>query len=353
MRVNRTMERHILRRETEAERAIDIEAPAGLIARTQLPSGEIPWCDGQKTDPWDHVEAAMGLGIGGYLTEARKAFHWLASTQLEDGSWYSAYLQGRAQDQTRDANMAAYVAVGVYHHFLITREGDFLAGMWKTVCAAIQFALRLQTPQGEIHWAISPQGQVDRMALLTGSSSIYMSIKCALAIASALGQPRPAWEAALQRLGDAIRFKPQLFNMTKSRFSMDWFYPVLAGAVTGIEAQRRIERGWRKFVVEGLGVRCVSDRPWVTLAETSELALTLAGMGSFEKARIVLGWISDRRFEDGSYWSGYTFPDMTVWPEDRLTWTNAGILIAADALFGLTPAAMLFSHRFWKAAQIQ
>jgi hypothetical protein len=295
----------------------------------------------------------MGLGIGGYLREARKAFHWLAGTQLEDGSWYSAYLQGRTQDRTRDANMAAYVAVGVYHHFLITRDGGFLAGMWKTVCAAIQFALRLQAPQGEIHWAISPQGQVDRMALLTGSSSIYMSIKCALAIASVLGQPRPDWQAALQRLGDAIRSKPQLFNMTKSRFSMDWFYPVLAGAVTGVEAQRRIERGWRKFVVEGLGVRCVSDRPWVTLAETSELALTLAGMGSFEKARIVFGWISDRRFEDGSYWSGFTFPDMTVWPEDRLTWTNAGILIAADALFGLTPAAMLFSHRFWNAAQIQ
>jgi hypothetical protein len=334
----------------EPERAIDIEAPAALIARTQLPSGEIPWCDGHKTDPWDHVEAAMGLGVGGYLREAQKAFHWLADAQLEDGSWYSAYRQGIVLDRTRDANMAAYIAVGVYHHYLITRDGGFLAGMWKTVCAAIEFALRLQAPQGEVYWAISPQGQVDRMALLTGSSSIYMSIKCALAIASVLGQPRPDWQAALQRLGDAIRFKPQLFNMTKSRFSMDWFYPVLAGAVTGVEAQRRIERGWRKFVVEGLGVRCVSDRPWVTLAETSELALALAGMGSLEKARIVFGWISDRRCEDGSYWAGFTFPDMTIWPEDRITWTNAGVLIAADALFGLTPAAMLFSHRFWNPA---
>jgi hypothetical protein len=345
------MERDILRRGTEAERAVDIEAAAAFIARTQLPSGEIPWCDGQKTDPWDHVEAAMGLGVGGYLTEARRAFHWLAGSQLADGSWYSAYLQGRPQDRTRDANMSAYVAVGVYQYFLITGDDGFLARMWTTVCAAIRFALRLQAPQGEIHWAISPQGQVDRMALLTGSSSVYMSIKCALAIASVLGQTRPDWQAALQRLGDAIRHKPQLFNMTKSRFSMDWFYPVLAGAVTGVEAHRRIERGWRKFVVEGLGVRCVSDRPWVTLAETSELALALAGMGSLEKARIVFGWIGDRRFEDGSYWAGYTFPEMTVWPQERLTWTNAGILIAADAIFGLTPAAMLFSHRFWNPGQ--
>jgi hypothetical protein len=289
----------------------------------------------------------MGLGVAGYWGPARKALEWLASVQLQDGSWYSAYHQGRAQDRTRDANMSAYVAVGVYHHYLITGDDGFLSAMWKTVCAAIDFALGLQAPQGQIHWAISPQGQVDRMALLTGSSSIFMSIKCALAIASVMGQTRPDWQTALGRLGRAIRSKPHLFNVTKSRFSMDWFYPVLSGAVTGVEAERRIERGWRKFVVEGLGVRCVSDQPWVTLAETSELVLTLAAMGSLEKARIVFGWIGDRRFEDGSFWAGFTFPDRTIWPEERLTWTNAGILIAADAIFELTPAATLFSHRYW------
>ncbi|MDP4917320.1 MAG: prenyltransferase, partial [Haliea sp.] len=26
----------------------------------QRPSGEIPWFEGGYTDPWDHVEAAMG-----------------------------------------------------------------------------------------------------------------------------------------------------------------------------------------------------------------------------------------------------------------------------------------------------
>ena len=50
---------------------IDIDLVAGLIAKMQKQSGEIPWCDGEKTDPWDHVEAAMGLSIGGYLQEAR------------------------------------------------------------------------------------------------------------------------------------------------------------------------------------------------------------------------------------------------------------------------------------------
>ncbi|HWR93131.1 MAG TPA: phenyltransferase domain-containing protein [Desulfobacterales bacterium] len=343
------MERDLLGLRREPERAIDIEAPAALIARAQLPSGEIPWCAGQKTDPWDHVEAAMALGIAGRREAARAAFQWLAGAQLPDGSWYSAYLHGRPLDRTRDANLSAYVAVGVYHHYLLTGDGRFLAEMWETVRAAIDFALGLQAPQGEIHWAISPHGRVDRMALLTGSSSIFMSIKCALAIAAVLGRARPDWQAALRRLGHAIRFKPHLFNVTKSRFSMDWFYPVLCGALTGEDAGRRIERGWRKFVVEGLGARCVTDQPWVTLAETSELVLTLTAVGRPAKARIVFGWISERRFDDGSYWSGFTFPDMTIWPEDRLTWTNAGVIVAADALFELTPAAALFSHRFWSA----
>ncbi len=284
------------------------------------------------------------------VQEARKAYEWSAANQLEDGSWYSAYIGGTAQDRTRDANMSAYVAVGVYHYFLLTGDRGFAAGMWPTVSAAIDFALSLQAPTGEIHWAISPAGNVDRMALLTGSSSIYMSLKCAVTLAEALGRRRPGWQAALHLLGEAIRTKPHLFNMTKSRFSMDWFYPVLSGAVTGADARQRIERGWKKFVVEGLGVRCVSDQPWVAIAETTELALTLAGLGNLDRARVVFSWISDRRFEDGSYWAGFTFPDMTIWPEDRITWTNAGVLIAADAIFGLTPAAGLFSHRFWSSS---
>jgi hypothetical protein len=54
--------------------AVDIDALTGLILNTQRASGEIPWCDGQKTDPWDHVESAMGLTIGGHYDAARRAY---------------------------------------------------------------------------------------------------------------------------------------------------------------------------------------------------------------------------------------------------------------------------------------
>jgi len=332
---------------SERNVVIDIERTAAVIARNQRETGEIPWGAGEKTDPWDHVEAAMGLSIGGRFDAAQRAFEWSAGSQQSDGSWYSAYRNGTPVDRTRETHMAAYIAVGVYHYYLSTEELGFLRNLWPTVAAAVNFAISLQSPSGEVFWAVSPEGEVDPMALLTGCSSIYMSLRCALAIADELGHSQPGWKAAYTRLGHAIRHRPYAFNMTKSRFSMDWFYPVLCGAVTGADAHGRIQRQWKKFVVKGLGVRCVSDQPWVTIAETSELVLTLTAMGEREKAQIVFNWLTDHVFTDGSFWCGFTFPDMTRWPEEKIAWTNAVVLMAADALFDLTPAARLFSQDWW------
>jgi hypothetical protein len=192
--------------------ALDIDSIAGLIAETQLPGGEIPWSAADKTDPWDHVEATMGLTIGGRYGQAVQAFEWIANQQLTDGSWFAAYRNGEPVDKTRDANQTTYIAVGLFHYFLVTRDTRLLARMWPVIRSAIDFAIRLQAPGGEIYWAISPDDQVDQMALLTGSSSIYMSIKCAIAIGRHLGQSMPVWETVLERLGYAIRNKPMHFN---------------------------------------------------------------------------------------------------------------------------------------------
>ncbi|MFO7840116.1 MAG: phenyltransferase domain-containing protein [Desulfosalsimonadaceae bacterium] len=331
--------------------SVDIETIALLIARLQKENGEIPWSEGGKTDPWDHVEAAMGLAICGYMEQARAAYDWLASMQLTDGSWYASYLDGRPLDRTRETNLSSYVAVGVLHYYLISGDAAFLRQMWPTVRAAIDFALELQAPSGVIYWAKSPELEIDPMALLTGSSSIYMSLKCALSIAGILGERPPGWRQGLQRLGEAICNGYHLFNITKSRYSMDWFYPVLSGAVTGEAARERIDQQWKKFVVEGMGVLCVSDRPWITIAETCELVLALAATGSLRIAGIVFNWLAERKFEDGSFWCGFTYPDMVIWPEDKITWTNGVVIMAADALYQLTPAAGLFNHEFWQFSE--
>jgi hypothetical protein len=327
--------------------AVDIPALLGLITSTQQPDGAIPWWPGHKTDPWDHVESAMGLTIGGARMQARRAYQWLKNNQLDDGSWYAAYTNGEVSDHTRETNHAAYPAVGIYHYYLSTGDLDFVKSMWPTIRRAMDFVVRHQAPTGEIYWAVSPQGRIDPMALVTGCSSISFSLRCALALAKLLNEDHPRWRQALAALSDCLRHKPHRFNTTKARFSMDWFYPILSGALTGQAAQDRMDAYWKKFVVQDKGVRCVSDRPWVTIAESSELVLALCAMGNPRKAGIIFRWICDRTFEDGTYWCGYTFPDMVVWPEEKISWTNGVVLMAADALFNLTPAGDLFSHDRW------
>ncbi|NNG00558.1 MAG: phenyltransferase domain-containing protein [Desulfobacteraceae bacterium] len=331
----------------QRDHGIRIEQLLSIISDIQVASGEIPWHIDGKTDPWDHVESAMGLTVGRQSERARRAYIWLKETQEPDGSWPAARENGIVTDSTRDANFVSYVAVGIYHYLLATGDTDFARHMWHTVKSAVDFSLGLQAPGGEIHWAIDPNGRIDPMALLTASSSVYMSVKCGMALADHLGEPMSQWRTPLRRLGQAISGKPQLFNMTKSRFSMDWYYPILCGAVTGFEAQQRIDKYWKKYVVKDLGVRCVSDQPWVTIAETCELVLTLSAMGKHSLSEIVLGWIFDQTFEDGSFWCGFTFPDMTVWPTEKIAWTNAAVLLAMDAVYHLTPAGQLFSHRYW------
>lgn len=331
--------------------SLDIDSVAAIIAKIQTDTGEIPWSKNGHTDPWDHVESIMGLTIGGYINEARAGFEWMIQNQLKNGAWYSSYRKGVPEDKTLDTNMSSYIAVGVFHHYLITHDIEYLKMMWPMVKTAVEYALSLQAPGGEIYWAKSPESRVDRMSLLTGSSSVYMSLKCSLAIAGILNRSVPGWKKGLKKLGDAIKYRPHIFNVTKSRFSMDWFYPILSGALTDKDAKKRIDKYWKKFVVDGLGVRCVSDEPWITLAETSELVLALSAMGNHRLATIVFSWIQDKCFEDGSCWCGFTFPNMITWPEEKMSWTNGVALMAADALYELTTACQLFNHNFWKESE--
>ncbi|MEV6318706.1 prenyltransferase [Streptomyces sp. NPDC051776] len=306
------------------------------IRAGQREDGAIPWFRGHHLDPWDHVEAAMALDAAGEHGRAEAAYRWLARHQNRDGSWYAAYADGAADrptDRGRETNFVAYIAVGVWHHYLSTGDDAFLDSMWPTVRAALEFVLELQQPGGQIGWKREDDGTPVTDALLTGCSSIHQALRCALAVAEHREEPQPDWELAAGWLGHAIRRHPERF-LDKDRYSMDWYYPVLGGAVTGVPAKERIEADWDRFVVPGLGVRCVSDRPWVTGGESAELALALWAMGESDRAVDVLRWIQHLRAENGMYWTGYVFEDDAVWPEELTTWTAGSLLLAVAALGG-------------------
>ena len=317
-----------------------------FILDCQRGSGEIPWFEGGYTDPWDHVESAMGLSIGGELEAAGRAYAWLARMQLDDGSWWASY-RGEEVDnpQRRESNFVAYIAAGVWHHYLVSGDCNFLRAMWPMVDKAIGFVVSLQTEHGDIYWKVDAQGVPEDDALVTGCSSIYKSLECAHNIATTLGEDRPQWLVARDRLGVALRHKPERFDRTwesKARYSMDWFYPVLSGALTEVEARARLAERWDEFVEDKLGCRCVSDQPWVTVAESCELVMALLAAGDHARAVEVYSWLHQWRSGDGSYWTGYQMVEDLLWPDEKPTWTAGAILLAADALTEHTAASKLF-----------
>ena len=90
------------------------EDTVDYIRSMQDARGAIAWFEDGHLDPWDHVEAAMGLTIGGRFDEARHAYQWLADNQRPDGSWLAAYKNGEVVDGTRaETNFVAYVATGI------------------------------------------------------------------------------------------------------------------------------------------------------------------------------------------------------------------------------------------------
>jgi hypothetical protein len=322
----------------------DLQQTVDAIADWQLPSGMIPWFPGGHADPWNHVEAAMALTLGDRHAEAERAYQWLADLQRPDGSWHQYYLADRVEQDKLDANVIAYVAAGVWHRWLCTRDRGFVETLWPVVERAIDWVLDLQTPRGEILWARHADGTPWSFALLTGSSSICHSLRCAIALAELLGHERPDWELSAARLAHVIRHVPDAFS-PKHRWAMDWYYPVLAGVVLGDPGCERLAERHDAFVMDGRGVRCVSDRPWVTAAETCEYAMANLAVGNDEMARELFGWAQRYRTDDGRYWTGTVFPEEGRFPAgERSTYTASAVVLTADALGGGTPASDLFTR---------
>ena len=324
--------------------AAQLAQTADHIVSHQQADGLIPWFDGHHGDPWDHVEAAMALTTMGRRDEARHAFTWSAQHQSADGTWPTEIVGRTVQDASVDANQCAYIAVGMWHHWLVTGDRRFVTAMYPVVRDAIEFVCDLQQPGGAVSWSRSPAGEVSADALLIGSSCMVLSLRCAMALADLVGDSQPDWELAAARLAHAVAVHPDGFT-DQSRYSMEWYYPVLGGAVTGSAARALLDRRWDEFVVPGRGLRCVSDRPWVTAAETCELVIALDALGDTDRAMQLMRDVQFLRADDGGYWTGWVWPEDEYWPVERSTWTGAAVILAADVLADHTQAASLFRGR--------
>ena len=324
-----------------------------FLVDVQFLSGAIPSNQDGSHDPWDHLEALMGLTTLGYKTQALKGLNWMVSNQNQDGSWYNLYQDEKPLELNKQTNYAAYVAVAVWHFYLINNDMNFLQEFWEPVKKGILFSLSLQHDNGAIAWNIDEFEKIDEDYLLTGCSSIAKSLECAIAICQALGDQNyeSEWRIAHSKLIAALENPSGIFDLKKdrSRFSMDWYYPILGG----INSKKRINSLTTKikdsFWIQGLGIKCVSDEPWVTVAETSECSIAYKKIGKDKIALELLHNAISIVDSKGIPYMGWQFQENIYWPDETPSWTSAACILAADANNRLTSGAGLFLKQQFKS----
>ena len=97
-----------------------------FLVDVQFLSGAIPSNQDGSHDPWDHLEALMGLTTLGYKTQALKGLDWMVSNQNQDGSWYNLYQDEKPLELNKQTNYSAYIAVAAWHFYLINNDVNFL-----------------------------------------------------------------------------------------------------------------------------------------------------------------------------------------------------------------------------------
>jgi hypothetical protein len=202
----------------------------------------------------------------------------------------------------------------------------------------------MRRKDGTILWAKEVDREPWSYSLLTGSSSIRHSLHCAANVAALLGEPRPLWRAAADAIDAVINHSPSSFE-PKERWAMDWYYPVLAGALVQDAAKLRLNDAWDAFYMSGHGIRCVSDEPWITASETAECAIAHSAIGDQRTAHELLALTAPHRNDDGSYTTGIVYPQRIAFPADEVSaYTGAAVILAADAQMAISPAHRLFTH---------
>ena len=88
---------------------------AESIKDVQLNSGAIPSNIDSSHDPWDHIEAIMGLNFLHDKKSAELGLNWLKNNQNDDGSWYAKYYDEKPIEFNKPTHFGPYISVAALH----------------------------------------------------------------------------------------------------------------------------------------------------------------------------------------------------------------------------------------------
>jgi hypothetical protein len=168
---------------------------------------------------------------------------------------------------------------------------------------------------GYYYWAKDKKGLSDN-SLITATMSILLSLTARHERSFSIDTSK--WDQKFDRDGT-----------DRSRFSMDFYYPYLARVKNN---KQEFDKHLEEFYVKGLGVKCVKEEPWVTVAESSECVLAALVNGNVISAENIFNDILQFQDSAGIFPTGYQYDLKIFWPEEKSTWTNAAVIIAGHAL---------------------
>ena len=95
--------------------------------------------------------------------------------------------------------------------------------------------------------------------------------------------------------------------------------------------------------MDGLGVRCVSDEPWVTAAETAECAIAHAAAGDKATATELLRGPAPTATTTAPTGPASSTPSGVHFPAgERTAYTGAAVILAADTISATSAASGIF-----------
>ena len=318
-----------------SEKIKEFQPMINWIEKNQSSSGMIYWDEKKNFDAWDHFECLTALAILGRKDSFLKGLNWFLDNLSKDNQIFSSYKGKKITQNYYELHHAIYFSVPLLQGFYIFEEIELLKKNFETLKNIVEKTINSRDNYGFFYWA-EKDGEFQDNSLISATSSIYLSFKASIEIYKFLKKDTKLLEDIIKSIeqqftGDMSRFNRD--GVDRSRFSMDAYYPYLAGI--NLDNSTLLD-SLSDFYVPGMGIKCVKEEPWVTFAESSEAIISLIRVGEIEFAKKIMSEIENFKNKEGIFPTGYQFSEKIFWPDERSTWTNAAYIIAKDCLYDLT-----------------
>jgi oligosaccharide amylase len=151
--------------------------------------------------PRDGFFAAVALDEAGFYKEARDFYFYCLRVQETDGSWKQRYFtDGKwAPFWGHQIDQVGAVLWGYAHHFTLTKEQNFLAAVWPSVCLGVSYLFHSLSPANNLPQPSFDLWEDNYCQSTYAAAATYGGLKAATLLAKNKGELDKAnlwWEAA-------------------------------------------------------------------------------------------------------------------------------------------------------------